>query len=220
MKANFVYAAVSLLALSAVAPAVTNAQEDSGETKQLFNGKNLDGWQTTGNWVVEEDGSLAIKPRPGEEGWKRYNDYLWTEQKYGNFILELEYKHPPGGNSGVFLRVQDREEPVTTGIEVQILDSYGKEPPLTAHDNAGVISSTAPTKNMSKPAGEWNKMRIRSQGDRLAVELNGEQVSVTNLSESPLKDRPAEGYIGLQDHGQMMWFRNVRLKPLTAASTQ
>ena len=52
----------------------------------LYNGKDLSGWQTTGNWLPQENGVLLIHPRPGEEGWQRYSDYLWTQKKYKDFM--------------------------------------------------------------------------------------------------------------------------------------
>ena len=64
------------------------------EFTSLFNGKDLSGWKTDGNWVVQKDGSLMIDPKPGQEGWNRFNDYIFTEKKYGDFILEMEYKYP------------------------------------------------------------------------------------------------------------------------------
>ncbi len=188
---------------------------DQQELKPLFNGKDLSGFQTKGNWVVEEDGILAIKPREGEEGWKRFDAYLWTEKKMADFVVELEYKHPEGGNSGVFFRVANPADPVVQGMEVQILDSYGKEKEkMTHHDCGGVIRTAAPTKNMAKPAGEWNHMKVTAKGDHLQVELNGEQIIDINLAETASKDKPKTGYFGLQDHGQVMWFRNIHYKEL------
>ena len=64
------------------------------EFVSLFNGKDLNGWKTTGNWIPQDDGSLLIKPKPDQKGWQRYSDYLITEEKFGDFILELEYKYP------------------------------------------------------------------------------------------------------------------------------
>ncbi len=63
----------------------------------LFNGKDLSHWQTTGNWLPQKDGSLLIQPKPGQEGWQRYSDYLISKEKFGDFILTLEYKYPPQG---------------------------------------------------------------------------------------------------------------------------
>ena len=101
----------------------------------LFNGKDLSHWQTTGNWLPQKDGSLLIQPKPGQEGWQRYSDYLISKEKFGDFILTLEYKYPPKGNSGVFFNNQ---------YEIQILNAfenttyadgtaasfYGQHPPL------------------------------------------------------------------------------------------
>ncbi|MHC4175932.1 MAG: family 16 glycoside hydrolase [Planctomycetota bacterium] len=180
----------------------------------LFNGKDLTGWNTKGNWIVEEGGVVTLKPRPGERGWQRYDAYLWAEKKYGDFILDLEYKIPKGGNSGVFVRVADLKEPVSKGIEVQILDSHGKKRKLGAHDCGGVISAVGPSKNTSKPAGQWNRMVVTCRGNRLLVELNGEQIVNLRLDTSAVKDRPPVGYVGLQDHGQPLSFRNVKIKEL------
>lgn len=188
--------------------------EKDGGFVSLFNGKDLTGWKTEGNWLAEAGGVLAIKPRPGEEGWKRYGSYLWAEKQYGDFIFDFEYKHPPKGNSGFFFRCGDLADPVTTGLEVQILDSYGKEGQLTNHDLGGVIKTAGPSKNMAKPAGEWNRMIVTCKGSNLKVQLNGEQIVDVDLSETESKDKPLKGYLGLQDHGQVMWFRNIKIKEL------
>lgn len=190
------------------------ALADHHELKPLFNGKDLTGFTTEGNWVVEEGGVLAIKPREGEEGWKRYGSYLWFDEQMADFVVEFEYKHPEGGNSGFFFRVSDLVDPVTNGMEVQILDSYGKEGELTHHDNGGVIRTAPASKNMSLPPGEWNKMKVTAKGDHLEVVLNGEKIIDLNLSETDSKDKPKTGYIGLQDHGQFMEFRNLNYKKL------
>ena len=179
----------------------------------LFNGKDLSGWTTTGNWIVEEVGVVGLHPRPGEHGWTRYDAYLTTARKYKDFVLDLEFKINKGGNSGVFLRVGNPKEQVSSGFEIQILDTHGKSP-VGEHDCGGVIGTAAPTKNMAKPAGEWNRYIITCQGKRLKVELNGEQIIDLELDKSALKNRPAEGYIGFQDEGKPVWYRNVRIKEL------
>jgi len=179
----------------------------------LFDGKTLDGWQTTGNWIVEEGNVVSLHPRPGEKGWQRYDAYLTTARKYKDFILDLEFKIGKGGNSGVFLRVGDRMSQVDTGFEVQILDTHGLKKPGN-HDCGGVIGTAAPSKNMAKPAGEWNRYVITCNGNRLTVKLNGEQIHDLDLSKSAVKDRPPEGYIGFQDEAKRVWYRNVRIKEL------
>jgi hypothetical protein len=182
----------------------------------LYNGKNLDGWQTTGNWIVCDEDVLMIQPRSGEEGWQRYSAYLWTDRKYENFILDLEYSYPPGGNSGVFFRVGDLADPVSNGIEAQILDSSQHEGEMSHHDHGGIISAVGASKNMSKAPGEWNRMIVTCIGDHLEVELNGEQIIDIQLDQTGLRDRSRKGHIGLQDHGQPndIKFRQVRIKEL------
>lgn len=170
-------------------------------------------WETEGNWKVLDDGVLALQPRPGDEGWKRFEDYIWAPRKYGDFIIDLEFKIPPGGNSGVFFRVGDKDNAVTTGIEAQILDTHGKENP-GPHDCGGVIGTVGPSKNMAKPAGEWNHMVITCRGSRLQIELNGEQVVDVNLEKTSRSDRPPVGYLGFQDEAKHVEYRNVRIKEL------
>ena len=180
---------------------------------QMFNGTDLAGWKTTGNWVVEKGNVVTLKPRPGEAGWQRYKDYLTSERLYGNFVLDLEFKFNAKGNSGVFMRVGDLKDHVKSGFEVQILDTHGKKQ-FGAHDCGGVISASAPSKMMVKPAGEWNRYTITLKDNRLVVILNGEQIQDLDLSTSPLKDRPAKGYISFQDEAKRIWYRNVRIKEL------
>ncbi len=201
----------SLLAMAGSQAAESGAADDG--FVPLFDGKTLNGWQTTGKWIVEEGGVVALRPRPGESGWQRYDAYLTTTRKYKDFVLDLEFKIDKGGNSGVFLRVGDRMSQVATGFEIQILDTHGLAKPGN-HDCGGVISAAAPSKNMAKPAGQWNRYVITLQGKRLKVEMNGEQIHDLELDKSAIKDRPDEGFLGFQDEAKPVWYRNVRIKEL------
>lgn len=193
--------------------------EDDGFVP-LFNGKDLAGWKTEGNWVVE-DGLLEIRPAEGKHGWKRYKDYLYTDKQYENYILSLEYKLPKKGNSGLHFRIADpggdwgKIDPVAKGIECQILDSHGKpDDKMTHHDCGGIIRTSPPKKNMARPAGEWNKMVLTCDGQTIKVVLNGEEIINLRQDEGAMKDRPLKGYIALQDHGQQAWFRDIKIKEL------
>ncbi len=188
------------------------AREDDGFVP-MFNGKDLSGWQTTGNWVVKEGNIVALEPRPGESGWTRYNDYITTVRKYKNFELKLDFKFNAKGNSGVFMRIGDLKDHVNSGFEVQILDTHGKKE-FGHHDCGGVIRTVGPTKMMVKPAGEWNSYHIKVVNSQLTVVLNGEQIVDIDLSTSAMKDRPLEGYISFQDEGKPIWYRNVRIKEI------
>ena len=202
-----------LTTLIGLAPLVSAAEKD---WIKLYNGQDLTGWQTTGNWLPQKDGSLLIQPRPGEKGWQRYGAYLWSKKKYKDFVLHVEYKYPPGGNSGVFFRVGDLKNPVQSGIEAQILDSTKKKGKMGPHDHGGIIRTVGASKNMSKNTGEWNQMIVTCKSHHLLVELNSEKIVDIQLDKTPMKDRPLEGYIGLQDHGEPnnLFFRNIKIKRL------
>lgn len=187
--------------------------QEKSEFRQMFNGKDLTGWNTTGNWVVEKDNTITLKPRPGETGWTRYKDYLTTDRQYGDFVLDLEFKFNATGNSGVFMRIGDLKDHVKNGFEVQILDTHGKAK-FGAHDCGGVIGTSAPAKMAVKPAGQWNQYVITLKGHRLQVVLNGEKIQDFDLSKTKLKDRPVKGYISFQDEAKRIWYRNVRIKEL------
>ena len=200
-----------LLAMIALFSPVLLSGESKCVWQALFNGNNLAGWSTTGNWKATANGTLSIEPRLGEEGWQRYADYLWTDKEYGDFILQLEYKIQPKGNSGIFLGVKNKKNPVYEGIEIQILDSHEKKDALTPHDCGGVIGIRPPESNAAKPAGEWNKMLIRCRGDHLLVNLNGHQIIDLNVGEKIGRSQPLTGHIGLQDHGLPLEFRNIKI---------
>ncbi len=203
----------NIIFIVAITVVTSYAQAEDQDFRQLFNGKDLTGWNTTGNWVVEKDNTITLKPRPGERGWQRYRHYLTTDRKYGNFVLDLEFKFNAKGNSGVFMRVGDLKNHVKSGFEVQILDTHGKKK-FGAHDCGGVIGASSPSKMVVKPAGEWNRYTITLKGNQLRVVLNGEQIQDLDLSKTILKDRPAEGYISFQDEAKRIWYRNVRIKEL------
>jgi hypothetical protein len=204
----------SLLTLALIATAgFSAAAEDPEGFVEMFNGKDLTGWQTKGNWVVEDNNVITLKPREGESGWKRYHAYLTTERKYGDFILDLEFKFDKDGNSGVFMRVGELKDHVNSGFELQILDTHGKEN-VGHHDCGGVIKTQGPSKNMVKPAGEWNRYTITLKGNKLHVVLNDEPIIDLDLSQGAMKDRPATGHISFQDEAKRIWYRNVRIQQL------
>jgi len=183
----------------------------------LFDGSDLSHLETEGNWKIQDDGSLRLEPREGEEGWKRYHHYLWLEEEYGDFVFDFEYKHPEGGNSGLYFRVTDREDPVKSGFEVQILDSTGTpDEEMGHHDLGGVIKTKGASRNMSRPAGEWNRMTVKMEGSHLTVVLNGETIQDFDLAEEKPEGKPLaeKGLIAIQDHGLPFAVRNLRIKRL------
>jgi hypothetical protein len=200
-------------------PSATTKQND--DSIALFNGTDFTGWITrenTSNMV--EDGVIHIKPGGGD---------LWTKERFGDFVLDLDFKVDKGANSGVFLRTDSIVNWLHTGIEVQVLDSAGKQNP-GKHDAGAIYDVLAPNKNAMKPAGEWNHYTITAKGSNIQVVLNGEKIVDMNLDDWPeahknpdgtpnkfniaYKDMARSGHIGLQEHGQNVWYRNIRLREL------
>jgi hypothetical protein len=175
-----------------------------GEPIELFNGRDLTGWQprTAGKkngWVVRE--GVLVNAESG-------NDLL-TERKLTDFKLRAEFRYPRGSNSGIYLRGR---------YEVQIEDNFGEEP--EAHNIGGIYGFLAPIKNAAKESGQWQTMEITLIGRSVTVVFNGEQVIdrqvIPGITGGALdSDEGAPGPIMLQgDHGQVE-FRTVTLVPAT-----
>jgi hypothetical protein len=228
MHARIAWLTVACLFLM-FAPAAVNAADNEltpAEKNEgyilLFNGKDLTGWHRTtdgfGGWKAE-DGAICLSKNGG---------MLYADEKFGNFVLKVDFKMAPKCNSGVFLRVGDPKNEVQTGLEIQVQDDYGRKP--TRNSCGSIYDLVAPTKNACKPAGEWNSYVLTADKNRLTVELNGEKVAEMDLDQwtTPgkqpngdknkykiaVKDFPRTGLIGLQDHGREVCFKNIKLKPL------
>lgn len=159
---------------------------------------------------------------------------LKTRREYSDFDLRFEWKAPAGANSGVMYRVSQETDPAFyTGPEYQIIDKPGSTITVTpAMETGAVYDLYAPTKDVSKPAGEWNSSRIVVTGNRVEHYLNGELVASCEIGSDDWNQRVAaskfdawkkfgrnrSGHIVLQDHGNEVWFRNVRIKALDDAA--
>lgn len=186
----------------------------------VYDGTDLSKCETEGNWLIQKDGSIMMQPRPGETGWNRYKSYLWIKGDYKDFECEFEYKHGPEGNSGFYFRVSDTADAVRTGVELQLLDCFGKRK-VGWHDLGGIIkfkdrSKGSPLANASKPAGEWNKVRVKLVDNKLTAFINGIKVQdEKDLVANQVDGRfNAIGRLGFQDHGQLFWLRNIRVKSM------
>jgi hypothetical protein len=205
-------AVMGLTILLVALPNVASADETGDEGfVPLLNGKNLSGWQTTGNWAYESDGVLAVKPGSRRRRLRPdYQSFLWSKAMYDDFVLDLEFKVGKDGSSGVFLRSTSPRR----YIQAQIRDSYRKGP-LGDRTAGAVVGVKAPRRNMAKPAGEWNRMIITCDRNRMQVELNGEQVIDIDLNDSPETRSIRSGRIGLENANNPVAFRNVRIKELS-----
>ncbi len=158
---------------------------------------------------------------------------LKTREQYGDFDLRFEWKISPAGNSGVMYRVSQETDPAYyTGPEYQIVDNVGTEDGANPDTSAASLYALyAPTKDATKPAGEWNEGRIVVAGNHVAHYLNGVKVVEYELGRDDWNRRVAaskfaewkkfgtnrRGHVDLQDHGNEVWYRNVRIKSLDAA---
>ncbi|MHC4912110.1 MAG: family 16 glycoside hydrolase [Planctomycetota bacterium] len=172
-----------------------------------------------GSWAMED--GVLVRKGGGD---------IWTKEAFGDFILDLEFKTAKKANSGVFVRTGDIADFVQTGIEVQILDYAGNDSAKSRGACGAIYHCLAPKKDVVKKTGEWNRYTITCKANRIHVVLNGEQIidmdldlwteahknpdGTKNKFRTAFKDMPREGHIGLQDHGDPVWFRNIKIKPL------
>lgn len=219
--ALIIFVQFSALCGASCAQNTLSPDERTAGWRLLFDGETLDGWLSTGNlegWAV--DGGSILNLAQG-------GSYLATEEQFANFALSFEFKIEPGANSGLFFRWANLRDPVQTGIELQIFDSYGVEPP-GKHDCGAIYDCLAPRKNVCKPAGEWNHIVLTCRRNRIWVDMNGSRIIFMNLDkwttphlnpdgtnnkfDTAYRDMPRKGHIGIQDHGARVWFRNVKIR--------
>jgi hypothetical protein len=176
----------------------------------LFNGQDTGGWVRMhgGEWIVQDGALLGKNGTNWSTNPEKSGSWLRTAKQYGDFVLELEYAINKGGNSGVFIRSALEKNPAFTGYEMQIVDDAGRNP--SKGSTGAFYDVVAAKKNMSRPAGEWNQVKISAQGQHLQVWMNGEQIVDYE------GNRALKGYIGLQNHDtrSVVKFRHIRIQEL------
>ncbi|NNM35405.1 MAG: DUF1080 domain-containing protein [Gemmatimonadetes bacterium] len=203
------------------------ATEETEAGWQLLSA-SLDGWRgymsdaVPGGWAVDE-GLLTFTP--GGEGGD-----LITRDQFDDFELALEWRVESRGNSGIFYRVvEEGRYAYWTGPEMQILDNEGHPDGASPLTSAGAnYGLHAPPEDVTRPVGEWNEARVVVRGSDVEHWLNGTRVVAYTLgspewralvAESKFSQWPGygeapRGHLGLQDHGDPVWFRNVRVRSL------
>ncbi|OYW18340.1 MAG: glycosyl hydrolase [Sphingobacteriales bacterium 12-47-4] len=215
-------------------------QEKSDGWQLLFDGSTKTGWHvynavSDGSAWVIDSGTLHLDPKEMIEWQTKGGGDIVTDAEYENFHLKLDWKIDTAGNSGVMFYIH--ESPDTslhkyawyTGPEMQVLDNARHGDANNGKHRAGdlydLISSSPET---VKPAGEWNQVEIIANKGSLELFLNGTKVVQTTLWDDNWKKLVAgskfikmpefgtykKGRIGLQDHGNKVWFRNVKIKSL------
>jgi len=165
-------------------------------------------WKTRGNWSVDAEGVLHLKPK--RRSFRLFPDvtsFLWSDRPYRDFQLDLEFRLSEGARSGIFFRASS----VSDYLEIQLADSAGKALPLEDDDCAGLVDHVAPSENRVKPAGQWNQMRIHVRGDDLRVWLNDGEVLKVDLSERAETRGLKAGRLGIQNQSDAMSFRNIKI---------
>lgn len=208
------------------------------EWEVLFDGTSLDQWKefktdgVSDAWKIEGDALVYTPPAEGEE---QKNHDLVTRKEYTDFVLTLDWKISEAGNSGVFWGVSEDEKFGTgyqTGPEIQILDN-DKHPDAkagTTHQASALYDMVAPAKDATKPVGEWNTMviTVNHKEHKGSVTLNGEEMVTFPVANDEWDAMVAKskfagwdgfgkyttGKIGLQDHHNVVSFRNIKIKQL------
>ncbi len=209
---------------------LTDTEKEDG-WKLLFDGKTTKGWRgfnrdSIGSGWTVEDGFLIAPGLGGDIG----GDVI-SEEQFENFDLKLEWKVTEGGNSGIFFHVLEGDYPAVyaTGPEYQLIDDIGFPQKLEEWQSTGANYAMNPPKNAKiKPAGEWNSSEIIVNGPHVTHYLNGIKVVEYELwSEEweelvkngkwknyPDYGKAKKGHLGLQDHGNKIYFRNIKIKVL------
>ena len=184
----------------------------------LFDGKSLSGWAGAIENYEVADGVIRCKTGKG--------GVLHTKDEYGDFVVRLEFKLPPAGNNGLAIRYPGEGDTAYVGMcELQVLDDgaaqYAKLDPRQAHGSAYGMAPAA--RGYLRPTGEWNFQEVTVVGPTIKVELNGNVILDTDLSQvkefmanspHPGKDR-TQGYFGFAGHSDPVSFRNIRIKELS-----
>jgi Domain of Unknown Function (DUF1080) len=214
------------------------ATDDTTGWVNLFDGKTTAGWHsygktTTGDAWKVADGALYLDTTK-KEGWQTSaGGDICTADEYENFDLKIDWKIAPGGNSGIIFYINEDTAKYKyvwhTGMEMQVLDNDGhSDGKLFKHRAGDLYDLINCSKETVKPVGEWNQAEIISKDGKLDLYLNGTNVVSTTLwddawknliAKSKFKDMAAfgtfkKGHIALQDHGNTVWYKNIKIKKL------
>jgi hypothetical protein len=234
-------AAALLIAFPGVSQTVNKLSKEEKKAGWilLFNGQNFDGWrQCNGsampaNWVIEDDAMKVFTGAGKQPGQGADGDILFSGKKFKNFELTIDWKASKMANSGIFYNVREVPgKPIYYAApEIQVLDNVDASDNKVASHLAGSLYDILPADPKTvNPAGSWNTIVVRVQDGKVTHTQNGVKVVEYTLwtpewdamvAKSKFKDFPGwtegiskDGYIGLQDHGYTIWFRNIKIREL------
>lgn len=215
---------------------LSEAQQGAG-WHLLFDGQTLDGWRgfardsVPKGWTVEH-GAIHFTGKTTRESGDPPAT-LMTQTAYDHFDLRFEWKISPEGNSGVLYRVTEAEDlPYETGPEYQIVDNAIVEDDAPTERAGALFGLFGASEEPPHAVGAYNESRIVVQGNHVEHWINGtklvdveigsgawtDRVTETKFANWPRFAQAQEGHIALQDHGYPVWFRDVKLRPLSPDS--
>ena len=227
-KALATFALLSVISLPAFATDnQLTAQEKADGWQLLFNGKDMSGWRTFKQPAVHEkwqieDGAITLTAGGGGD--------LISQQSYKNFELTLDWKIAEAGNSGILILADEEGKYIYSHApEIQILDNERHpDNKLDTHLSGSLYDLIASPVASHKKAGEWNTTKIRLENSALTVWQNNVQTAKVTIGSAKWNSLIAkskfadwagfaaakQGHIGLQDHGDKVWFKNIKIKEL------
>jgi len=202
-----------------------NKTMPSGEWRSLFDGKTTNGWrgfrQTTmpDGWKAVDGALTRVAPATD----------IVTVDQFGDFELTIEWNLPPKANTGIFYRVTEDDEVMWHAApEYQVIDNAYPEPLKNVQLAGANYDLHPPSRDATRPIGSWNQTRILVNGSHVEHWLNGvkvveyelwsddweQRVKVSKFKDYPRYGRAKRGHIGIQDHGDRVAYRNIRIREL------
>ncbi len=244
MKKVFSAICISVILLASTTAFAQKVNQLSNKEKKagwelLFNGKNFEGWrQNNGNampanWTIEENAMKVFLGEGKQPGQGANGDILFGNKKFKNFELSIDWKASEMANSGIFYYVREVPgKPIYYAApEIQVLDNENAtDNKIDTHLAGSLYDMIAADPKTVNPAGQWNTCVIKVNDGKASISMNGKEVVTYThwtpewdqlVQNSKFKTFPGftegiskEGYIGLQDHGYTVWFRNIKIREL------
>jgi len=205
----------------------------------LFNGNDFDGWrqcngtEMPANWTIEDDAMKVLLGEGKNPGQGSRGDILYHKKKFKDFEFSIDWKASKMANSGIFYYVREvPDKPIYYAApEIQVLDNKdATDNKIDSHLAGSLYDMIAADPSTVNPAGEWNTCLIKVKDGKVTVSMNGTVVveythwtdewdqlvenSKFKRFEGFQEGIAKEGYIGLQDHGYPVWFRNIKIREL------